>query len=229
MRVAVLSDIHGNLAALDAVMKDVSDQAVDEVWCGGDIAWGAWPGEWANECISRVRELGWKTVKGNTDIWLTGDPQGLEPEGAEKVRQMADLHAITRDDARWLVNLPMGHSGPGSILLVHARPDTPFDAPDPDAPAGAFEPYQDQAALVLYGHVHRAFVRRVNDGTIVANTGSVGAPLDSPDSCYMLLEQTGPNWTIVHRRIPYDLEQAKEKARAIGSPVTDFFLRHLDW
>ena len=230
MRVAVVSDIHGNLVALDAVMKDISEQGVDEVWCGGDLAWGAWPGDWANECISRVRDLGWKTVKGNTDIWLTGDPQTLtSPEARTANEEMARLHGISTEDARWLVNLPVGHAAPGSVLLVHARPDTPFDAPGPQAPAGDFEPYQDQAALVIYGHVHHAFVRRVNDGTVVANTGSVGVPLDSPSPCYMVLDQNGPNWTIVHRRVAYDREQAVEKARQLDTPVVDTFLRYLDW
>jgi predicted phosphodiesterase len=230
MRVAVVSDIHGNLAALDAVIEDISGQGVDDVWCGGDIAWGAWPGAWANGCIERVRDLGWKTVKGNTDIWLTGDPQVLTSAEARSANEeMARAHGISTEDARWLVNLPLGHSAPGSVLLVHARPDTPFDAPGPTSPTGDFEAYQDQAALVIYGHVHHAFVRRVNDRTVVANTGSVGAPLDAPTACYMLLDQSGPNWTIVHRRVDYDREGAIEAARKANAPVAETFLGYLNW
>jgi hypothetical protein len=45
----------------------------------------------------------------------------------------------------------------------------------------------------------------------------------------MVLDQSGPTWTIVHRRVPYDIDAARDKARSIGSPVTEFFLRHLDW
>jgi predicted phosphodiesterase len=224
LRIAVISDIHGNLLALDAVMTDLERHHPDEIWCGGDIAWGG-PGHWASECVARVRQAGWPAVRGNTDVWVTGDPQTLKGEAdREEVRTMAAAHNLSEDDARWLLGLPLGHSGPGSILLVHGTPETPFDAPMPDAPAADFTPYLGQAAIVIYGHVHHAFMRRLSDGTIVCNPGSVGFPEDDETASYMLIDLEGPEWVIRMRRVPFDRRGGIAQARAVGGPVGERFL-----
>ena len=217
MRIAVLSDIHGNLVALDAVTEDLERAAPDEIWCGGDIAWaGPWPGE----CIARVRAAGWPTVKGNTDVWVTGDPQSLSSaEERAELESIASAHGISDDDARWLISLPMGHSGPGSILLVHATPESAFDAPMPDAPSSDFAVYEDAATLVVYAHVHRAFVRRLLSGTLVCNTGSVGLPMDGDTASYLLIDQDGPDLTLRHRRVDFDRAAVVDEAKRIGGPL----------
>jgi protein phosphatase len=217
MRIAIVSDIHGNLPALAAVEKDLEQQDVDEVWCGGDVGWG---GPWASECIAHVREAGWSTVRGNTDIWITGDPQTVEsPDDRKRLQAMADAHAISEDDARWLISLPLGHSGPGSLLLVHATPNSPFIGPMPDAPAAEFQAYENKAAIVVYGHVHRAFVRRLTEGTLVCNAGSVGFPMDAPSACYLVIDGNGADWTLVHRRIEFDRAMVLDEGRKRGGPI----------
>ena len=215
MRLAILSDVHGNLLALDAVMTDIEKQSPDTVWFGGDIGWF---GPWASECIERVREAGWTCVKGNTDIWLSGDPQTVTDEDERNVTMaIAEEHAISPDDAQWLVNLPLGHSGPGSILLVHGTPSSPFIGPQPDAPPAEFAPYEGQAALVVYAHVHIAFVRRLPDQqTIVANTGSVGLPMDGDTASYLLIDMKGPSITLTHRRVAFDRRAAIAQSRRMG-------------
>jgi putative phosphoesterase len=225
LRIAVVSDIHGNLLALDAVMTDVEAQAPDEIWCGGDLAWG---GPWASECIARVRDAGWPTVRGNTDVWITGDPQTVE--GAAERNEMesvAEAHAISKEDAAWLLNLPLGHSGAGSILLVHGTPQSPFEAPQPDAPAAEFAPYLGEAAIVVYGHVHQAFVRRLSDGTIVCNPGSVAFPEDGDTASYLLIDLEGPEWVLRIRRVPFDRRGSIAQARTLGGPVERVFLSHM--
>lgn len=225
MRIAVISDIHGNLPALEAVVADLGTQAVDEVWCGGDLGWA---GPWASECIALVREAGWTTVKGNTDIWISGDPQNIESDQErEAFRQTAHAHAVSDADAEWLLNLPIGHSGKGSILLVHATPESPFVAPLPDAPASEFAPFESRAGLVVYGHIHQAFVRRLTDGTIVANTGAVGLPMDALTACYLVIDQEGPDLTLRHRRVPFDRDAGLARAREMGGPVGELFLRFM--
>ncbi|MBA3430994.1 MAG: metallophosphoesterase family protein [Actinobacteria bacterium] len=222
MRIAVISDIHGNLPALEAVMGDLDEQSPDEVWCGGDIGWA---GPWATECIGRIRETGWPTVRGNTDVWITGDPQTVEDLAARReLEQLAAAHDISDDDSKWLASLPLGHSGPSSTLLVHGTPDTPFDAPMPDGAAGEFSPYEGVASVVIYGHVHRAFFRRLADGTIVCNTGSVGLPMDSPLPSYLLIDTTGPDIAFRHRRVDYDRAGAIRTAKGLRNPVADRFL-----
>lgn len=224
MRVAVVSDIHGNLLALDAVMTDIEGQHPDEIWCGGDLGWG---GPWASECIARVRAAGWPTVRGNTDVWITGDPQTIEEEtDREEIQSVAAAHNISEDAATWLLSLPVGHAGAGSILLVHGTPQSPFTAPSPDAPASEFTPYSGEAALVVYGHIHQAFVRRLSDGTIVANPGSVGFPEDAETASYLLIDLEGPEWLLRIRRVAFDRRGALAQARAIGGPIEEVYLAH---
>jgi predicted phosphodiesterase len=222
LRIAIVSDIHGNLPALEAVLRDLEEQSPDEVWCGGDLAWG---GPWGRECIAGVRAAGWPTVRGNTDVWITGDPQGVPtPEGRAEVAEVAAAHAISGDDARWLASLPLGHSGPGSLLLVHGTPETPFDAPEPDASPADFAPYENHATLVVYGHVHRAFVRRLAGGTLVANAGSVGVPMDGELASYLVVERHGPELSLRHRRVTFDRRAGIERARALGGVIGERWL-----
>lgn len=221
MRIAILADIHGNLPALEAVTADIDKQSPDQIWCGGDLGW---LGPWATECVSYVRSAGWPTVKGNTDVWLAGDPQTVSDESERKINiGIAGTHAISEDDARWLVSLPVGHTGPASLLMVHGTPGSPFTAPLPDDPVADFAPYEGQAALVVYGHVHIGFVKRLPDGTIVANPGSVGLPADGTAASYMLLDHHGGNWTIRHRRVDYDRDSALAGAREMGGPAGERF------
>lgn len=225
VRIAVVSDIHGNLMALDAVMTDVEAQRPDQVWCGGDIAWG---GSWASECIARVREAGWICVKGNTDIWIAGDPQTIEGKEARALfNELAAVHNISTDDARWLADLPIGYTPAGSILLVHGTPDSPFIAPLPDAPASDFVRYEDQAQVVIYGHVHHAFTRRLAGGTIVTNPGSVGMPMDAETASYLLIDRDGTDITLRHRRVVWDrravIAQARRTPDPLGSRILEYF------
>lgn len=225
MRLAILADIHGNLTALQAVMKDVDQQAPDQIWCAGDIGW---LGPRASECISFVRDAGWPTVKGNTDVWILGDPQTVEgDESRHQLEAIALQHAVSDEDASWLVGLPLGHTGPGSLLMVHGTPESPFTAPLPEDAPAAFMPYEGKAALVIFGHVHVPFVRRLSDGTVVANPGSVGLPADGLTASYMLIDQHGPHWTIRHRRVEFDVGSVIEQARDFGGPAGERFIELL--
>ena len=225
MRIAVLGDIHGNLPALEAVLADLDEQSPDEIWCSGDIGWGA---PWASECIAVVRDAGWITVKGNTDVWITGDPQTItSTEQREELAELAKAHAISPEDAQWLINLPIGHTGVGSILLVHGTPESPFSAPQPDAPAAEFLTYEGGASLVVYGHIHEAFVRRLTAGTLVANAGSVGLPKDGPTASYLIIERGGTDLMLRHRRIAFDVENAIARAEKEGGILAERFIQSM--
>jgi putative phosphoesterase len=225
MRIAVFSDIHGNLPALEAVLADIEKQSADEIWCGGDLGWG---GPWARECIAAVRTAGWKCVKGNTDIWITGDPQTIDSEDARRrFEDIAGAHGISEDEADWLRNLPMGHSAPGSILLVHGTPNSPFVAPGPNSAPADFAAYEGRAKVVIYGHIHVAFVRRLADSTIVVNPGSVGMPKDSELASYLLVDIEGTDLVLQHRRVVFDREAALSRARQMGEPIGEIFLAQL--
>lgn len=227
MRIAVLSDIHGNLPALDAAIEDLEREAPDEIWCAGDLGWA---GGWASECIERVRSEGWTTVKGNTDVWISGDPQTVtSDEQRAEFEALAAAHSVSEDDANWLVNLPVGHTGAGSLLMVHGTPEGPFDAPMPGDPPERFAPYEDQATLVIYGHVHRAFVRRLASGNLVCNPGSVGAPKDGPLGSYLLIERDSVHLTLRHKRFEFDREACLKRAEELTDPLREYFLKNLDF
>ena len=222
MRRVILGDIHGNLIALEAVMKDVAQHSPDEIWCLGDLGW---LGPRASECIAYVRDAGWPTVKGNTDVWIAGDPQTVESEEDRRTFVgIAAAHDVSEDDARWLIALPLGHSGAGSMLMVHGTPDSPFRAPMPDDPPAEFSPYAGRAGLVVYGHVHVPFVRRLPDQTLVANPGSVGLPADGRTASYMVIDQQGADWTIRNCRTDYDVDAVVKEAHSMGGPAAERFI-----
>ena len=222
MRIALLSDIHGNLPALEAVEADLRRQSPDEIWCAGDLGW---VGPWAADCIAKVRAEGWTTVKGNADVWITGDPQTVSDEAERaQIEEVAAAHALSSEDARWLLDLPHSHSGTGSVLMVHGTPDSAFDAPLPDAPARDFVPYEGRASLVLYGHVHRAFVRRLKEGTLVCNPGSVGLPMDGKTSSYLVIDLDVPEIVLRHQRVSFDRQTCVDKARSVGGVLEERFL-----
>lgn len=231
MRVAVLSDVHGNLTALEAVLADVRDQAPDLALHGGDLAdAGAHP----VEVIDRLRALGWPGVRGNTDEMLV-EPASLasyasgKPALAGLFAAVAEMAAFTRDalgPARldWLRVLPLAWTN-DALALVHASPDTPWRAPGPEAPddelASVYGPLG--RALVVYGHVHRPFVRPLAALT-VANGGSVGMPHDGdPRASYLLIDDGRPQV----RRVAYDVEREQEALARSGLPRAGWAARIL--
>jgi putative phosphoesterase len=223
MRIALISDVHGNLTALEAVVTDLRRHAPDLVLHGGDLAlMGSRPAE----VIDRIRELGWPGVVGNTDqlLWR-GDEHGRQLERAPTLAALLallfDAYApYTRErlgDERlaWLRALPFEHRT-GELSVVHAQPDDLWRAPMPDA--ADHELRETYAALrasrVGYGHIHRPFVRALGDVTI-ANAGSVGMPWDGdPRASYLLIDE-GVTQVL---RVEYDVETEARALHAAGHP-----------
>jgi putative phosphoesterase len=226
MRVAIVSDIHGNLTALEAVIADISRRGVDRVVHGGDLALiGCQPAE----VIDRVRELGWSGIVGNTDelLWR---PEQHEAQLRSSPKLHALLHVLfdeyapaTRellDDERlaWLRQLPSEHRDQ-DLLLVHASPGDLWRAPSPDADNETLaETYGlCGASTVVYGHIHRPYVRQLDQLTI-ANSGSIGSPFDGdPRASYLLLE-SGRAEVI---RVQYDIEREIDLMRRSDHPDRD--------
>ncbi len=212
MQLAIVSDIHGNLTALEAVIADIERRGIARVVQGGDLALG---GCQPAEVIDRVHELGWPGVVGNTDelLWRPQERAVQEqqaPKLADLFRLIFDEYApATRDllgDERmaWLRRLPAAHRD-GGLALVHASPGDLWRAPLPGAPdAELSETYRPcDARLVVYGHIHRPYVRRL-DGLTVANSGSVGSPYDGdPRASYLLIRHGEPEVI----RVEYDVER----------------------
>ena len=231
MRVAIVSDIHGNLSAFEAILGDLRQTSPDLILHGGDLADS---GSGPVEIVDRIRDLGWRGVLGNTDQMLFS-PESLETfarplPNLERlwtaIRHMAATtrEALGEKRLAWLSALPKQHALE-SMILLHAKPEDLWRAPVPDADETELEDaYASMSQpVVVYGHVHRPFLRRIGRSRIpdrvVANSGSVGQPLDGDRrAAYLLLDDLNP--TI--RRVEYDLER---ELRALS----DSKLPHSDW
>jgi len=211
MRIAVVSDIHGNLTAFEAVLADLRETSPDLIFHGGDLADA---GSSPAEIVDRVRELGWPGVVGNTDELLS-TPETVKQLGRQSPEvkpiwaAIHEMAAATRErlgDQRlaWLRKLPRAQIH-APLALVHASPDTAWRAPNPEVSdaelASVYRPLGQ--AIVAYGHIHRSFIRRMGELTVV-NSGSVSLSYDGdPRAAYFLLDDSTP--TI--RRVEYDIEK----------------------
>lgn len=200
-----MSDVHGNLAALEAVLADLAEVRPDLVVHGGDLAFN---GPRPAECVDRIRKLGWPGVKGNMDEALTTH---RNQDGVAWTAQR-----IGEECNAWLQALPMEWRHADEVALVHAVPGDLWKAVLPEAEDDAIRAVYAPlgASVAVYCHIHRPYVRRVGDLT-VANTGSVGMPFDGdPRACYLVIE----DGRCTHRRVAYDVEHSVSELEAAGHP-----------
>ncbi len=224
MRVAIVSDVHGNLTALDAVVADIQRHAPDVVLQGGDLAlMGAQPAE----VIDRVRELGWAGVVGNTDevLWRPEEQQRQQaraPKLGPLLKLVFEQYApatrqlLGEERVAWLRELP-AEQRLEDLVLVHAAPGDLWRAPLPEADdeeiAAVYEPLG--VATAVYGHIHLPYTRGLGALT-VANSGSVGMPWDGdPRASYLIVEDGRPRL----QRVEYDVE--REAAVLLGGGYPD--------
>ena len=199
--VAALYDIHGNLAALDAVLAEVPDDAT--ILVGGDICAG---GEQPSETLARLRGLGDRVawLRGNADRELHPDEDGLAPaDFLAKARSQ-----LSGEEIEFLHELPPTQRI-GDVLYCHASPRNDLDIFTERTPGEriAFLFAGLDAATVVCGHSHTQFDRTVA-GVRVVNAGSVGMPYEDEPGAYWLLD-------LVHQRTPYDgaeLKATREEA-----------------
>ena len=204
MKLAVVSDVHGNLAALEAVLDDLDAVKPDLVVHGGDLAFN---GPHPAECVDRIRQLGWPGVMGNTDEALWTLPAFLPEDVVRKFKVIADATTslLGAERVAWLKTLPLAWREADRVALVHAVPgDTWKVVPQDASDAELQEIYGPLGAeLVVYGHIHRPYVRRVGDFTL-ANSGSVGMPFDGDRrAAYLLVTDGRPEI----RRVGYNVRR----------------------
>jgi putative phosphoesterase len=227
MRIAVVSDIHGNLLGLEAVIADLRLQSPDMVLHGGDLPYG---GCHAAEVMDRVAGLGWMGVMGNTDevLWnkngltrLLADAPKLRPL-LKIIEQcaLATTRLIGESRVQKLQALPMTLRR-DDVVLLHASPDdlwkSPTDPADHDALERVYGPLK--APIVVYGHIHRPFVKQLS-GFTVCNSGSVGMPYDGDArASYLLLTDGEPEI----RRVEYDIEAENKSLLASDYPYKHWF------
>ena len=217
MRVAVVSDVHGNLPALEAVLAEIERENVDAIVSGGDVAMGPMPAE----CVDALRALGRKVlwVKGNADR------EAGPPELEATTRWVTDRLGPTRRRflKRAKLNLRVEVDGLGFVLVCHGSPRSDEEILTKVSPetrvAEALTGVGEQ--VILHGHTHVQYDRLVA-GRRVACAGSVGAPYEgTPGAFWALL---GPDVEL--RRTEYDAEAAATAIRATGYPGAE---DHAGW
>jgi putative phosphoesterase len=231
MRIAIVSDIHGNLAAFEAVLADLRQTSPDLILHGGDLAHG---GSSPVEIVDRIRDLGWQGVLGNTDEMLFR-PESLT-EFAEQSPKLHPLFAaieemavVTREALgeerlAWLRSLPCVQIH-GPMALVHASPESLWRAPVPEASDTELEAAYDALGqpVVVYGHIHRSYIRRLSEMTI-ANSGSVSLSYDGDRrASYLLLDESKP----AIRRVAYDVEKEVQALSTRRLPHADWIAKIL--
>jgi putative phosphoesterase len=221
VKIAIVSDVHGNLDALEAVLEDLAAVQPDLVIHGGDLAFN---GPQPVECIDRIRELGWPGVLGNTDQALWAIPETL-PENT--IRTFEAIAAVTTswlgpERVAWLKTLPLVWRDQDRVALVHAVPGDTWKVVDAGADDEELRQVYGplQASLAVYCHIHRPYIRRL-DGFTVANSGSVGMPFDGdPRAAYLVVEDGTP----VIRRVAYDVERHVAHLERSGIPTSRWLI-----
>lgn len=209
MKIAIISDMHGNLEALKATLKDIEKRKVDKIICLGDIiAKGVHP----KECIELIREKCEIVLQGNCDLYFSTEHNDINemPEQEQK-RIKWNQSLIDDKDRKYLLNLPFSHEFymSGSLVrLFHATPSVNNKAIlNVDRIETKYQMFlpskntksQKKADVVIYGHIHHPYMDKIYNKTII-NVGSVGNPFDvirNKNKDSNVLETTKSNYLII--------------------------------
>ena len=230
MTTVLLSDIHANLEALEAVLAEVDARRPERILCLGDVVgYGASP----NECLELVRDRCDLVLLGNHDAASSGGPEAARFNVYARAAAEWTAKTLTREHREYLQKLPLT-STQGSFFCVHASPATPrdweylldrFDA-EPQ-----FAYFTEPVCYI--GHTHQPAIfladpegtkslpvgtTRLTPGRrYIVNVGSVGQPRDrDPRACFVVLRDGSGE--IEYVRVPYDVEAAQKKIRAAHLP-----------
>ncbi len=230
MRLAVISDIHGNLLALEAVLADIKRRGADlTVNCGDVCTSPLWP----RETFELLETLKLPTVRGNHDRWIAELPiDQMSPALVYTRAQLTDAQQLA------LGRLPTTHRLPNSILMCHGTPTDDYsylleEAHDgslllarPNVIAKRLEGFD--AELILCGHSHTANMVLAPGNRLVVNPGSVGCPVfadnphasrsnaRAPHARYAILTRQSGRWNADFISLAYDWDAAAARARANG-------------
>lgn len=231
MKIAVISDIHGNIAALDAVLADAAARRVDQIVNLGDICSG---GLFPRETADRLMPLDLPTIRGNHERQLLDVP----PERLG----LSDRHAadtMRPEQMAWLAELPATLWLFEDVLLVHGTPDSDLTyfletVTEEGVRAATSDEVRQRAgsvdaSVILCGHTHLQRVMTLDDERIIVNPGSVGLPAydddrpyphvvesGSPHARYAILSNEVDGWAVDLCWVEYDWEQAARDAEANG-------------
>lgn len=225
MRIAIISDVHGNRFALEAVLADIGRETPDLLANLGDSVWGASDpaGAWRS-----LQGLDAATVRGNTDEMVAGRYSEL-CSNPDEAKPYADwLRAQLPEGAPGTLGaLPLAAElADGEVVVAHGSlrdpweplmlevGDEAFSQMPPAAPRAIAERIAGvQAKVIVVGHTHRELISGVR-GVTVVNAGPVSRPFDQHPARWLLLERRNGPWNVQFRRVPYDVQAAVAWAQA---------------
>ena len=239
MKIALISDVHANLPALEAVLQDIDQRGdIGATYHIGDlVGYATWP----NEVVSLIRSRAIPGVSGNYDSTVATDYKhcGCKYEDPKQEQQSHLSYGWTRqhvlaDTKRFLgelpfrldVRVPGGHLAGPTIILVHGTPtlNTVYwteDRPDSFCTKMAQLAGASAGDVIAFGHTHKPWHRTV-EGVHFVNTGSVGRPKDGdPRAGYVIVTADGRNLTFDFVRVVYDVARAAAAIRESDLP-SDF-------
>lgn len=231
MRIAVLSDIHANLHALEAVLSDLDGAAIDQVWCLGDVVgYGPRP----NECVDLVRRHAALSLCGNHDLAVLGVLDMAEFSGDAAAAAVWTQGVLGEPQRAWLAGLEPAGRAEGAELF-HGSPRDPVWDYVLSEGAALESLHETVAPLVLVGHSHVALALSLAGdvlagglapggtapdlaaGRWLLNPGSVGQPRDGdPQAAWLLIDTGGSRAEF--RRVAYPIEQTQAEIRELGLP-----------
>ncbi len=231
-RIALISDIHGNIDALETVLSDIRAQGIDEILCLGDIVgYGAAPAE----CLKLVRENCFTTVLGNHDEYLVKDPDNFVLSKRIRDPLILARATVSPGDLDWLSRRPLFAERHG-FTIVHSSLSDPahFNYLLNDQEA-LFHFREQKTPVCFYGHTHRPEVilctgREIRWGLLhegnvlldrskpsAINVGAVGQPRDvNPKASYGIYETEIGLFTL--RRVSYNIKRAQERIKEAALP-----------
>jgi putative phosphoesterase len=225
MRIAIFSDVHANLPALDAVLAHIHAQAVDAVYCLGDLVGYA---PFPNEVTERIRREQIPTIMGNYDdgVGFERDECGCAYREADEKKRGDQSLAwtkahVTADHKAFLRTLPheIRFEADGKrVLLVHGSPRKINEYLFEDRPVSSFQRLAaaSNADIIVYGHTHKPYTKLV-DNVLFVNVGSVGKPKDGDwRACYAILDTQAPGVQFV--RLEYDITHVTNAIRQSELP-----------
>lgn len=239
MRIAVISDMHGNDLAFETVEADIQKQNIDQIVCLGDAVQG---GPQPAEVVQRLRRLNCPIVMGNADAWLiSGEETADEGIPPERLKKMGDvrlwsLSQLADDDRAFIANfqptVTLKLEDGLDLLCFHGSPTSFDDVILPAAPLEEFQKflgaYSDH--ILTGGHTHAQQIRR-NGELFFFNPGSVGFAYShyqpdgqfyaDPWAEYAILSAENGQTSLEFRRIPFDVEELIRIYRESGRPFAD--------
>lgn len=214
MKIAFISDIHGNAVALEAVLKDIEKKQVDQICVLGDLCYR---GPEPKRSLQLVRSLNANVIKGNADEWVVrGVQKGEVPDQAlEMMNKERDwtVSKLDENDMNYLNSLPDKlhfKAEDFTIQAFHAAPDSLFEIILPsesDERIKAALMSSTDSDLYVYAHIHKPYIRYL-DGKAVLNIGSVGLPFDGlKKASYAIAEIASSSASISIERVEFDVEK----------------------